>query len=106
MITSGETAFRNMTIPYGWAKNPMILRIAEIKDNIPMTVVYGSRSWMDHTSGYSVKYLRPNSRVSVHVIKGAGHHVYADQKEAFNDIVKQVFQEVDEESYNMSSESS
>ena len=84
----------------------MILRIAEIKDNIPMTVVYGSRSWMDHTSGYSVKYLRPNSRVSVHVIKGAGHHVYADQKEAFNDIVKQVFQEVDEESYNMSSESS
>lgn len=92
---SGETAFRNMTIPYGWAKCPMISRIGEMREDVPITVVYGSRSWMDHTSGHSIKYLRPNSYVDIQVVKGAGHHVYADQPEAFNDIVEEVFDMVD-----------
>ena len=86
-----------MTIPYGWAKCPMILRVGEISGNVPITVVYGSRSWMDHTSGYSVKYLRPDAYVDIQVIKGAGHHVYADQPDAFNNIVEKVYQKVDEE---------
>lgn len=62
---SGETAFRNMTIPYGWAKRPMIQRIGLIQADIPMTVIYGSRSSIDGYSGKTIKELRPNSHVDI-----------------------------------------
>ena len=44
-----------MTIPFGWAKYPM------------MTVIYGSRSWVDSGIGYEIKYLRNESYVDVQV---------------------------------------
>ncbi|XP_063055751.1 1-acylglycerol-3-phosphate O-acyltransferase ABHD5 isoform X2 [Engraulis encrasicolus] len=81
---SGETAFRNMTIPYGWAKRPMIQRIGLIQADIPMTVIYGSRSSIDGYSGKTIKELRPNSHVDIIAIRGAGHYVFADQPDDFN----------------------
>ena len=73
-----------MTIPYGWAKYPMIHRIKDIDEQLPMTILYGSRSWVDSTTGYKIKYLRSKSFVDVQIIRGAGHHVYSDQPERFN----------------------
>eukprot|EP00112_Aurelia_sp_Birch-Aquarium-sp1_P009158 Seg203.2 transcript_id=Seg203.2/GoldUCD/mRNA.D3Y31 product="1-acylglycerol-3-phosphate O-acyltransferase ABHD5" protein_id=Seg203.2/GoldUCD/D3Y31 len=81
---SGEAAFKTMTIPYGWAKYPMIHRIKDIDEQLPMTILYGSRSWVDSTTGYKIKYLRSKSFVDVQIIRGAGHHVYSDQPERFN----------------------
>lgn len=81
---SGETAFKNMTIPYGWAKRPMVQRIGLIHADIPMTIIYGSRSSIDGYSGNSIKDLRPNSHVEIIAIRGAGHYVFADQPEDFN----------------------
>lgn len=92
---SGETAFKDMTVPYGWAKRPMLQRIDRVHPDIPITVVYGSRSSIDGNSGHTVKQLRPYSHVQIESIRGAGHYVYADQPEDFNQQVLQVCSMVD-----------
>ncbi|KAK5855366.1 hypothetical protein PBY51_005469 [Eleginops maclovinus] len=85
---SGETAFRNMTIPYGWAKRPMQERIGEIQADVPISFIYGSRSSIDSDSGYALKKTRPD--VQIAMIRGAGHYVFADQPEDFNQTVLQI----------------
>ncbi|NXD83376.1 ABHD5 acyltransferase, partial [Halcyon senegalensis] len=92
---SGETAFKNMTIPYGWAKRPMLQRIPQMDRDIPITVVYGARSCIDGNSGSTIQSLRPNSYVRTIAILGAGHYVYADQPEDFNQKVKDICDSVD-----------
>lgn len=80
-----------------------------------MTLIYGSRSWVDHCPGAMIQQMRPTSYVDVQVpfctlemnnyasirslvllvlcfyilqiIQGAGHHVYADKREKFNELV-------------------
>lgn len=93
---SGETAFKNMTLPYGWAKFPMVSRMEDIPAQVPMTMIYGSRSWIDNSTGYEIKYIRKDSYVDVQVIKGAGHHIYADKAEEFNQAVNQICYKVDD----------
>ncbi|XP_014676752.1 PREDICTED: abhydrolase domain-containing protein 4-like [Priapulus caudatus] len=85
---SGESAFRALTVCVGWAKNPMLQRIQEIDSRIPITMIYGSRSWVDSESGWAVKDLRKDSVVDVHVVKGSGHHVYSEQASEFNTLVR------------------
>lgn len=94
-VPSGETAFKNMTIPYGWAKHPMIYRIGNVNRDIPITMIYGSRSWIDHNTGKETKERRSGCYVDVQVIAGAGHHVYVDKPEKFNDLVEGICQNVD-----------
>lgn len=49
----------------------MIRRIDKIKSDIPIWFVYGSRSWIDYTAGYSAVYIRQSffedSQISVEV---------------------------------------
>jgi abhydrolase domain-containing protein 4 len=84
---TGESAFHSMMEGFGWAKNPMINRINEMRCDVPITLIYGSRSWVDNSSGEVIKKLRPHSYVKSYVINQAGHHVYADKPEEFNSIV-------------------
>ena len=95
-LFSGETAFKNMTIPYGWARHPMIYRIGSVDRNIPITMIYGSRSWIDSSSGKETKERRSGCYVDVQVITGAGHHVYVDKPDKFNEVVEKVCQSEDE----------
>uniref|UniRef100_A0A9L0QYY5 1-acylglycerol-3-phosphate O-acyltransferase ABHD5 n=1 Tax=Equus caballus TaxID=9796 RepID=A0A9L0QYY5_HORSE len=92
---SGETAFKNMTVPYGWAKRPMLQRIGKMHPDIPVSVIYGARSCIDGNSGTSIQSLRPHSYVKTIAILGAGHYVYADQPEDFNQKVKEICDTVD-----------
>jgi hypothetical protein len=39
----------------------MIRRIDKVSNNIPIWFVYGSRSWVDYSSGYVSITLRQNS---------------------------------------------
>ena len=77
---SGETAFRNMTIPYGWAKRPMLDRIGQIRADIPISFIYGSRSSIDSDSGHAFKKTRPDVQITVGAfnsivqLKGTVHH--------------------------------
>ncbi|XP_028281073.1 1-acylglycerol-3-phosphate O-acyltransferase ABHD5 [Parambassis ranga] len=87
---SGETAFKNMTSPTGWAKRPMLHRLDRLQPDVPITIIYGSRSSIDSNSGSTIKDRRPHSNVDIITIRGAGHYVYADQPEDFNHRVLQV----------------
>ena len=45
----------------------MLLRIADIDKNLPMTFIYGAESWMDKTCGHQAKSIRNESHVEVKV---------------------------------------
>ena len=91
-LPSGENAFFYMQIPFGWARRPLLERVGtDLDSRIPITFIYGTRSWMDNKSGSIVKAQRPDSYVDIHFIHGAGHHVHAEQPEAFNAYVKKIF---------------
>ena len=62
----------------------------DLSRSIPLTLIYGARSWMDSSTGERVKQLRPHSYVCVHYVRRAGHHVHADQPDAFNAVVREV----------------
>lgn len=52
---------------FGWAKNPIIKRMHNLNNDIPITLLYGSRSWVDNTTGETIKEARPSSYVNVQV---------------------------------------
>ena len=87
---SGEIAFRRMNEPFTWAKRPMLERIPGIDKDVPISFIFGSRTWMDQSVAEKTRMLRPESSTGVHFIKGAGHHVYADQSDAFNSKVMEI----------------
>lgn len=64
---SGETAFKSMTSGIGWAKYPMIKRIDKIPQEVPMTFIYGEKSWIDKWPGRIAKSIRKGSHVNNYV---------------------------------------
>ncbi|XP_059478808.1 (Lyso)-N-acylphosphatidylethanolamine lipase isoform X2 [Neocloeon triangulifer] len=85
---TGESAFHAMMTGFGWAKRPMLNRIQHLREDVPMSILYGSRSWVDNAAGEIIRSKRPEgSYLNVQIISGAGHHVYADRCEIFNRIV-------------------
>lgn len=107
---TGEAGFKAVSRYFGFAKNPMIRRIDKIKSHIPIGFIYGSRSWIDCAAGYSAVYLRQScyqgAQVSVEIITGAGHHVYADRPKEFNEHVKYLLEEIEYESESASESTS
>lgn len=94
---TGESAFHSMMAGFGWAKNPMIRRINEVRDDVPITLLYGSRSWVDSAAGDLIQKVRPNSFVQSHVINQAGHHIYADKADEFNRLVVAACRDLNEQ---------
>nr|XP_029518673.1 1-acylglycerol-3-phosphate O-acyltransferase ABHD5-like [Oncorhynchus nerka] len=92
---SGEAAFKNMTVPYGWAKRPMLDRIVHIRPDIPISIIYGSRSSIDSDSGYTLQKTRLD--VDIVVIRGGGHYVFADQPDDFNQNILHILARMDGE---------
>lgn len=62
---SGETAFKSMMDSCGWAKRPMLQRLDQLHPDIPISIIYGSRSRIDSTSATSIKEMRTNSHVEI-----------------------------------------
>nr|CAD7442784.1 unnamed protein product [Timema bartmani] len=96
-IPSGEAAFHAMMSGFGWAKNPMLKRMDTLRKTIPITLMYGTRSWVDSSASETIKAQRPDSYVNVQVINGAGHHVYADKSDTFNRYVLDACEYTDKE---------
>ncbi|XP_018579969.1 protein ABHD4 [Anoplophora glabripennis] len=84
---SGETAFHYMRKSFVWAKNPMVHRFDNIREDIPITVMFGENSWITQAPGHILKEQRPKSYVDIAVIANAGHHISADQPSLFHEVV-------------------
>lgn len=68
-IHRGESAFHAMMHGFGWAKNPVVKRMDKLSDDMPITLLYGSRSWVDNSAGETIKQYRSSSYVNVQVGK-------------------------------------
>lgn len=55
--------------------------------DIPITFVYGRKSWLDNQIGFSIKESRPESYVHIEIVETAGHKVFSDDEVIFNSIV-------------------
>jgi len=98
---SGESAFHAMMASFGWAKFPMIHRIPALRNDVPITFIYGARSWIDRKPGEFIQELRKDSFVDIHILRGAGHHVYADRCDEFNSLVLNASKAADEKNKSM-----
>ena len=75
----------------------MLKRIGNLPEHVSITLIYGSRTWVDITQGASVKEQRSHAYCDIQIIEGGGHHAYFDQAEEFNDSVENICQTIDEE---------
>ncbi|XP_056148806.1 (Lyso)-N-acylphosphatidylethanolamine lipase [Lampris incognitus] len=92
---SGEVGFRAMSESLGWAKRPMVQRVHQLPASMPLTLLYGTRSWVDSSTGHKVAQIRNESHTRVMLINEASHHVYADQPGEFNKVVVNICNAVD-----------
>ena len=67
-LDRGESAFHAMMASFGWAKFPMIHRIPALRNDVPITFIYGARSWIDRKPGEFIQELRKDSFVDIHVL--------------------------------------
>lgn len=93
---TGESAFKTLTLPYGWPKNPLIHRLLDLDPSVPLTFIYGARSWIDKSPGEFLKECMSPNRVTVNIIENSGHHVYADKYMEFNELIKEACAKVQE----------
>jgi abhydrolase domain-containing protein 5 len=85
---TGESAFHRLLSNGPWPINPIIDRMIEnLHIDIPLTFVYGAKSWLDFNYGAQIKESRPNSYTHIEVISSAGHKVFSDDEVLFNSIV-------------------
>ena len=93
---SGETAFMNLidgTLPV-FAKRPIITQMHNLDPSIPIRIIVGEDSWMMKFTDYSSVQLEFFDRnIRVQMIMEAGHHIYLDQKDEFNEILCEVCDE-------------
>jgi abhydrolase domain-containing protein 4 len=95
--------FKAIAEHFGYAKNPMIKRIDKVDPGIPICFIHGSRSWLDSTVGFLAIQTCQSSSISVKLITGAGHHVYADKPEEFNEYVNyylETLEDCDDENFD------
>ncbi|XP_066139379.1 (Lyso)-N-acylphosphatidylethanolamine lipase-like [Euwallacea fornicatus] len=87
---SGETAFNSFVKDLTFSKNPMADRYDTIHESTPITVVYGKESWIDQSPAFVLQEQREDiNYVKVAVIPDAGHHIYSDQPDLFNEFVRE-----------------
>ena len=81
---SGEEAFHRMTAVGPWPLYPIGERMKELKDDVPVTFLYGAKTWMNPIYGTIIKEHRKNSYTNVKIVDNAGHHIYTDNASEFN----------------------
>lgn len=86
--TTGELAFRYLLDVGAYPKRPMGERmLTGLKENIPVTIIFGAESWIDNSYGPVIKEGRGvNCYTHIENI-AAGHQLFSDNAEEFNRIV-------------------
>jgi cardiolipin-specific phospholipase len=121
---SGEYALAYILAPGAFARSPLIRRVGGIgrqrlengtlESGVPVVLMYGENDWMDVKGGYAAKKLIDAERekalqgktaeereqdeggAKVVIIKKAGHHVYLDSPNHFNDVMMREMEDVEQ----------
>ena len=119
---SGEYALAYILAPGAFARSPLIRRIqgvgrqtfpnGEPEKGIPVVLMYGENDWMDVKGGYAAKKKLDAERAKalngkseaekakdegdtkVLLVKKAGHHLYLDNPDEFNELIKKEMEDV------------
>lgn len=65
-----------MSMPLGWAKRPMLQRVHLLPPSMPVTMLYGARSWVDSSSGEAVAQIRKQAHTKVLVGRNQCSQLY------------------------------
>lgn len=63
-----------MSESLGWAKRPMLQRVHLLPPSMPVTMLYGARSWVDSSSGETAAQIRKPAHTRVLVRKPSSNH--------------------------------
>ena len=76
---------------FEFAKNPMVNRISDVNPNIPITILYGSESWLAKLFDFNSLYsIRKNGFLDIQAFENAGHQLLAEQADKFNEAVNEI----------------
>ena len=121
---SGEYALAYILAPGAFARSPLIRRIhgvgrqtladGKLENGIPVVLMYGENDWMDVKGGNNAKKKLDAERdrinktrkaegsedldegeAKVVIIKKAGHHVYLDSPDHFNEVMEEEMEDVE-----------
>ena len=109
---TGESAFHRLMSGFGWANSPLLPRLGKLEKNgetsnncqtreavlsftVKLNVMYGSNSWMTHLQEEDFRTAGVEGEVEVTYIEGAGHHIYSDQPDHFNNSLSKLLQSHD-----------
>lgn len=86
---TGELAFRHLLEVGAYPKRPMGERMLKVlKEEIPLTIIFGTESWIDNSYGPIIIAGRPKSSYThIENIESAGHQLFSDNSSEFNRIV-------------------
>jgi cardiolipin-specific phospholipase len=88
---SGEHALHSILEPGAYAHRPLLPRFLVHREHLPpITFVYGLHDWMDCASAYELAEASSAGQVRVLRLPNAGHHMYMENPEEFNDAVVRV----------------
>jgi cardiolipin-specific phospholipase len=83
---SGEFALAAVLAPGAYARKPLFRRLADLK--MPTVFIYGDHDWMDYRAAVKArKFMNVPSKVVL--IPNGGHHMYLDNPEDFNYVVRE-----------------
>ena len=87
--TSGNIAYRKLSVLNMWARNPLIKRINALDNRVVITFIFGSKSWFDHRTAYEVKCSRAiQESVSVHIIDAESNEaIHLEKPKQFESII-------------------
>jgi len=81
---TGEAAFNSLTTGFIWPKLPLLPRLNGVDKSVALQVFYGANTWMTHLEESDFLESGVEASVDVKYFEDAGHHVYADQYNLFN----------------------
>eukprot|EP00210_Caulerpa_lentillifera_P001676 g1611.t1 len=96
---SGEHALRHIFHPIAWGKEPLENRLSNLK--VPVSFIYGQTDWMDPKGASKIcRSIESNGQTrlaksdrTISIIPDAGHFVFLDQPELFNEELMKICHE-------------
>ncbi|CAO3646773.1 unnamed protein product [Mucor hiemalis] len=87
---SGEFALAAILAPGAYARKPLFQRLAKL--TMPTVFIYGEVDWMDYKAAEKAKSIMQVPSKVIRVPSG-GHHMYLENPEFFNKVVRDEMQE-------------